>query len=53
LNADSGIYSQMAVGYSNKGTLKDDRGVDGKNINNEFYLTSLIGTDEYSVQGRP
>ncbi|WP_293871626.1 T9SS sorting signal type C domain-containing protein, partial [Flavobacterium sp.] len=53
LNTDAGIYSQMAVGYSSEGTLAEDRGIDGKNINNEFYLTSLIGTDEYSIQGRP
>ncbi len=53
LNTDTGIFSQMAVGYSQEGTLADDRGIDGKNINHEFYLTSLIGTDEYSVQGRP
>jgi hypothetical protein len=53
LNADTGIYSQMAIGYSAEGTLAEDRGIDGKNINPDFYLTSLIGTDEYSIQGRP
>ena len=53
LTTSLGTYSQMAVGYSADGTLEDDRGIDGKNINNEFYLTSLIGPSEYSVQGRP
>ncbi len=53
LNTNTGIYSQMAIGYSSEGTFAEDRGIDGKNINQEFYLTSLIGTDEYSIQGRP
>ena len=53
LTNSAGIFSQMAVGYSSAGTLADDRGIDGKNINNEFYLTSLIGADAYSIQGRP
>ena len=53
LTTDAGIYSQMAVGYSSDGTLGDDRGIDGRNINQQFYLTSLIGVDEYSIQGRP
>jgi len=52
LTNSAGIYSQMAVGYSSEGTLAEDKGIDGKNINNEFYLTSLIGADEYSIQGR-
>ncbi|MDN3677965.1 hypothetical protein QWY90_11660 [Flavobacterium paronense] len=50
---NSGVYSQMAVGYSAEGTVGFDRGIDGKNINKEFYLTSLIDADEYSIQGRP
>lgn len=45
--------SQMAVGYLSDATLEVDRGIDGKNINEEFYLTSLIDTDRYSIQGRP
>ena len=49
----TGVFSQMAVGYSSEGTLGFDRGIDGANINNEFYLTSLIGTEEYAIQGRP
>ena len=53
LTTDAGIYSQMAVGYSSDSTLGVDRGIDGKNINQQFYLTSLIGVDEYSIQGRP
>ena len=43
----------MAVGYSSEGTVGFDRGIDGQNINKDFYLTSLIGTDDYSIQGRP
>jgi hypothetical protein len=50
---NTGVYSQMAVGYSSEGTIADDRGIDGENINKEFYLTSLIGAGEYSIQGRP
>ena len=53
LKDTTGVYSQMAVGYSSEGTLGFDRGIDGENINNEFYLTSLIGADEYAIQGRP
>ncbi|WP_291131281.1 beta strand repeat-containing protein, partial [Flavobacterium sp. UBA7682] len=53
LNANTGIFSQMAVGYSEEGTLDFDRGMDGENINKDFYLTSLINTGEYSVQSRP
>ncbi|WP_309613841.1 hypothetical protein, partial [Flavobacterium sp.] len=53
LTDNTGVYSQMAVGYSAEGTLGYDRGIDGENINREFYLTSLIGADEYSIQGRP
>jgi len=53
LNTSSGSYSQMAVGYSSEATLAFDRGIDGENINKEFYLTSLIGIGEYSIQGRP
>ncbi len=52
LTDNSGVYSQMAVGYSAEGTMGFDRGIDGENINKEFYLTSLIGADEYSIQGR-
>ncbi|MGC4040240.1 MAG: fibronectin type III domain-containing protein [Flavobacterium sp.] len=53
LTANTGIYSQMAVGYSSEGTLGVDRGIDGENINKDFYLTSLIDANEYSIQGRP
>ncbi|MDI1315967.1 T9SS sorting signal type C domain-containing protein [Flavobacterium sp.] len=53
LTDNTGVYSQMAVGYSSEGTVGFDRGIDGENINEEFYLTSLIGADEYSIQGRP
>ena len=53
LTDNTGVYSQTAVGYNSEGTVGFDRGIDGENINNEFYLTSLIGTDEYAIQGRP
>ena len=53
LTDNTGVYSQMALGYSAEGTLGFDRGIDGENINKEFYLTSLIGAAEYSIQGRP
>ncbi|MDN3677964.1 T9SS sorting signal type C domain-containing protein [Flavobacterium paronense] len=53
LTDTTGVYSQMAVGYSAEGTVGYDRGIDGENINKEFYLTSLIGANEYSIQGRP
>ena len=54
LNLNVGTaYSQMAVGYTADATLAFDRGIDGKNINPEFYLTSLIGSEEYTIQGRP
>ena len=53
LTDNTGVYSQMAVGYSAEGTLGFDRGIDGENINKELYLTSLIGAAEYSIQGRP
>jgi hypothetical protein len=45
--------SQMAVGYVSDATLGIDHGIDGKNINEDFYLTSLIDNDNYSIQGRP
>lgn len=53
LNKEDGFYSQMAVGYSSSGTTAVDRGIDGKNINLDFYLTSIIDGDDYAVQGRP
>jgi hypothetical protein len=53
LSNTSGLFSQMAIGHTNEATLDVDRGIDGKNINSEFYLTSLIGVEEYSIQGRP
>ena len=44
--------SQMAVGYSQNATLDFDRGIDGKNINNDMYLASLINGEDYAIQGR-
>ncbi|MFC6876013.1 hypothetical protein [Flavobacterium myungsuense] len=53
LSKNNGVYNQMAVGYSSKGTLAEDKGIDGRNINQDFYLTSLIDGNYYSIQGRP
>jgi hypothetical protein len=52
LNNEVGAYSQMAVGYSAEGTMAEDQGVDGQNINLDFYLTSLIDNNEFAIQGR-
>lgn len=53
MTAADGTFSQMAVGYTEDATTGVDRGIDGKNINTDFYLASLIGNSAYSVQGRP
>lgn len=53
LKNEAGEYSQMAVGYSPEGTMEEDRGVDGKNINLDYHLTSVIDGNEYAIQGRP
>ena len=53
LTNSQGNFSQMAVGYSAEATVAEDRGIDGKNFNPEFFITSLIGQNEYAIQGRP
>jgi subtilisin-like proprotein convertase family protein len=50
-NATNSI-SQIAVGYSPNSTLGVDRGIDGKNINKDLYLASLIDGNDYAIQGR-
>ncbi len=47
------LISQTTVGYTTNSTLGIDYGIDGKNINKEMYLASLINGDDYAVQGRP
>ena len=54
LNASNsaGAFSQMAVGYMTDATPNVDS-LDGKYINDSpFALTSLIGSQEYTIQGR-
>ena len=48
----TGTFSQAAVGYTEDATNGVDRGIDGKNINQDFHLSSLIGAEAYSIQGR-
>lgn len=52
LTNEAGAYSQMAVGYSSEGTIAEDQGIDGRNINLDFYLASLIVGNDYAIQGR-
>ena len=48
----SGAFSQMAVGYMTDATPNVDS-LDGKYINDSpFSLTSLIGSEEFTIQGR-
>jgi hypothetical protein len=48
----SGAFSQMAVGYMTDATPNVDS-LDGKYINDSpFALTSLIGSEEFTIQGR-
>ena len=54
LNAtnSAGAFSQMAVGYMTDATQNVDS-LDGKYINDSpFALTSLINSEEYTIQGR-
>ena len=49
----SGAFSQMAVGYMTDATLDVDS-LDGKYINDSpFALTSIINSEEYTIQGKP
>ncbi len=52
LKNEAGAYSEMAVGYIAEGTMAEDRGIDGRNINLDFYLASLIDNVDYAIQGR-
>lgn len=54
LTRTSGYFSQLMVGYMTSATIDFDEALDGKYINDSpIALTSLIGIDEYSIQGRP
>jgi hypothetical protein len=53
LSNSTELISQATVGYTTNSTLGIDYGIDGKNINKEMYLASLIDGDDYAVQGRP
>lgn len=53
LTSNLGHFSQMAVGYTSEATLGVDRGIDGLNINLNYYLCSTIEDAPYSIQGRP
>jgi hypothetical protein len=52
---DQGAYKQTLVGYADGATYNIDRGFDGIYVNggNFVGLYSLIGTDQFSIQGRP
>ena len=53
LTNTSGVFSQMLVGYMTDATLDVDS-LDGKYINDSpFALTSLINSEEYTIQGKP
>lgn len=53
LTNETGMFSQMAVGYTPEATMAFDRGLDGININATSYITTLIGSDKYAIQARP
>lgn len=53
LTSASGVFSQMAVGYTADATLGVDRGIDGLNINSVNHLCSIIEGAPYAIQGRP
>lgn len=52
---DQGAYKQALVGYASGATYDADRGFDGLFVDggNVVGLYSLIGTTQYSIQGRP
>ena len=53
LTNTSGVFSQMLVGYMTDATLDVDS-LDGKYINDSpFALTSIINSEEYTIQGKP
>ena len=53
LTSNFGHFSQMAVGYTSEATIGVDRGIDGLNINNQYFLCSSIDDSPYAIQGRP
>jgi|UPI000484D6B8 hypothetical protein len=53
LTNNSGIFSQMLVGYMAEATSGIDNAIDGRYINDvPVALTSLIGSEEFTIQGR-
>jgi predicted outer membrane repeat protein len=53
LTNTSGLFSQMLVAYMAEATSGIDNAIDGCYINDSpFALTSLIGSQEYTIQGR-
>lgn len=53
LSSGSEVVGQMLVGYAENATQGVDSGLDAKYVNDSsLALTSLIETDEYSIQGR-
>ena len=53
LTNNSGIFSQMLVGYMAEATSGIDNAIDGRYINDApVALTSLIGSEEFTIQGR-
>jgi hypothetical protein len=53
LTNTSGLFSQMLVAYMAEATSGIDNAIDGRYINDApVALTSLIGSEEFTVQGR-
>ena len=53
LTNNSGIFSQMLVGYMAEATSGIDNAIDGRYFNDSpIALTSLINGEEYTIQGR-
>jgi hypothetical protein len=53
LTNTSGLFSQMLVGYIQEATSGVDNAIDGRYINDApTALTSLINSEEYTIQGR-
>jgi hypothetical protein len=52
-NTTATNYSQTLLGYVTNATMADDKNIDGKyNNDGDIALTSLIGSERYSIQGR-
>jgi trimeric autotransporter adhesin len=53
LTNTSGLFSQMLVAYMAEATSGIDNAIDGRYFNDApVALTSLIGSEEYTIQGR-